>query len=121
MLIDFEKIAHTTLTEFRGGEMSIRTAEYMDDANRIIKVTLQPGASVGLHKHPTSSEVIFVITGVGIVICDGAEEKLHAGLCSYCPMGSEHSIRNDGEDEFVYYAVVPQHVTEIAEITEEDK
>lgn len=121
MIIDFDKIAHTTLTEFRGGENSIRTAEYMDDVNRIIKVTLLPGSSVGLHKHPTSSEVIFVITGVGTVICDGAEEKLSAGLCSYCPMGSEHLIRNDGEDEFVYYAVVSQNTTEITENAEEDE
>lgn len=119
MLIDFEKIIHTTLTEFRGGENSIRTAEYMDDVNRIIKVTLFPGASVGLHKHPTSSEVIFVITGIGTVICDGVEEKLSAGLCSYCPVGSEHLIRNDGEDEFVYYAVVSQNTTEIPEDIEE--
>ena len=121
MIIDFNKMAHTSLMEFRGGEMSIRTAEYMDDMNRIIKVTVPPGASVGLHRHPTSSEVIFVIAGVGTVVCDGAEERLHAGLCSYCPMGSEHSIRNDGEDEFVYFAVVPQHITELAENTEEDK
>lgn len=120
MLIDFEKIVHTTLTEFRGGDMSIRTAEYMDDVNRIIKVTLLPGSSVGLHKHPTSSEVIFVISGVGSVVCDGEEEQLRAGLCSYCPVGSEHLIRNDGEDEFVYYAVVSQNTSEIPENTEEE-
>lgn len=121
MLIDFEKIVHTTLTEFRGGEKSIRTAEYIDDVNRIIKVTLHPGATVGLHKHPTSSEVIFVITGTGTVTVDGVEEKLYPGLCSYCPMGGEHSIRNDGEDEFVYYAVVPQHLAHgVKEITQED-
>ena len=120
MIIDFNKIAHTTLAEFRGGEMSIRTAEYMDDMNRIIKVTVPSGASVGLHKHPTSSEVIFVIAGVGTVVCNGVEERLHAGLCSYCPMGGEHLIRNDGEDEFVYFAVVPTHVSEDAVETNED-
>lgn len=120
MLIDFDKIIHTTIEGFRGGEKNTRMAVYTDNTNRIMKVTLRPGASIGLHRHTTSSEIVFVITGTGIMTCDGEEEQLRAGLCSYCPLGSEHTLRNEGEDELVFYAIVPEHIVPgIKEIVEE--
>lgn len=110
MIIDFDTIIHSTIEGFRGGEKNTRLGMYADSANRIMKVTLRPGASIGLHKHTTSSEIIFIITGAGVMTCDGVEERLRAGLCSYCPMGSEHTLRNEGQDELVFYAVVSEHV-----------
>lgn len=121
MLIDFDKIVHSTIENFRGGEKNTRMAMYTDDVNRIMKVTLRPGASIGLHRHTTSSEIIFVITGSGVVTCDGVEEELRAGLCSYCPFGSEHTLRNSGQDELVFYSVVPEHDVDFGEINGEDK
>lgn len=120
MLIDFDKAAHSTIENFRGGEKDTRMAVYTDHENRIMKASLCPGASIGLHKHTTSSEIIFVIAGSGVMTCDGVEENLRAGLCSYCPIGSEHTLRNTGRDELVFYAVVPEHAEHIEE-TEEDK
>ena len=38
---------------------------------RIMKIKLVPGASVGLHKHETSSEIVFVLEGTGTAIYDG--------------------------------------------------
>lgn len=123
MLIDFDKIVHSTIENFRGGEKNTRLALYADTVNRIAKVTLRPGASIGLHRHTTSSEIIFVVLGTGVMTCDGVEEELRPGLCSYCPIGSEHTLRNTGQDELVYYAVIPEHtvdIEEIREIAEED-
>ncbi len=119
MLIDFDKIVHSTIENFRGGEKNTRMAMYTDDVNRIMKVTLRPGASIGLHRHTTSSEIIFVITGSGVMTCDGVEEELRSGLCSYCPIGSEHTLRNSGQDELVFYAVVPEHDVDFDEINGE--
>lgn len=119
MIIDFDTIVHTTIENFRGGEKNTHMAVYTDNTNRIMKATLRPGASIGLHKHTTSSEIVIVITGTGVMTCDGKEERLRAGLCSYCPIGSEHTLRNEGEDDLVFYAIVPEHVVPgVEEVTE---
>ncbi len=109
MLINFEDLPKMSVENFRGGEKTTHERIYADMLNRLSKITLEPGATIGLHKHVTSSEFIFVLCGKGRVICDGKSEILTQGLGSYCPMGSEHTIINDGEDELIIYSVTPEH------------
>ena len=40
---------------------------------------------------------------------DGSVEKLSAGDCHYCPRGSSHSFANEGSEDLVFRAVVPEH------------
>ena len=109
MLIDFEEIPRTAIENFRGGEKTTFARMYNDERNRIMKVTLEVGASIGLHTHDTSSEIVFIVSGKGRMITNGEPEELRAGMCSYCPKGSEHTLINVGEDELILFAVVPQH------------
>ena len=81
MLIDFAKIPETSIKSFYGGEKELLTKMYTDEHARIMKIKLVPGASVGLHKHETSSEIVFVLEGTGTAIYDGQKEKLQAGIC----------------------------------------
>ncbi|WP_363142484.1 hypothetical protein [uncultured Methanobrevibacter sp.] len=43
-----------------------------------------------------------------MAICDDFEEILKAGTCHVCPKGSTHSIINVGDEDLVFYTVVPQ-------------
>ncbi len=109
MLINFEDLPKMSMENFRGGEKTTHERIYADMLNRFSKITLEPGATIGLHKHSTSSEFLMVVCGIGRVVCDGKTERLSAGLCSYCPMGSEHTIINDGEDDLILFSVTPEH------------
>ena len=107
-MLKFQEMPDTVLEHFKGGEGSAITKMFADDLNRIFIGRLQPGCSIGMHTHDTSSEVIYVLEGVGTTILDGVTEILQPGDCSYCKKGSTHTLMNKGEADLVFFAVVPQ-------------
>ncbi|MDE5990720.1 MAG: cupin domain-containing protein [Clostridia bacterium] len=107
-MIKFDEMQATKIPNFYGGEGAIEATMVVDELNKILKGRLVKGSSIGLHKHETSSEIIFILSGVGKTICDGVEEKLQSGDCHYCKKGSEHTLINIGDDDLIFYAVVPQ-------------
>jgi mannose-6-phosphate isomerase-like protein (cupin superfamily) len=109
MIIRFEDMEEKELKAFQGGMGALNAKIYADGQNKILRGRLIPGASVGTHRHETSSEIIFIAQGQAKSICDGKEELLFAGDCHYCSKGSEHCLVNIGEEvDVVFYAVVPQ-------------
>lgn len=85
----------------------IMTAKmHMDDTCKIIPCTIHAGGSIGLHKHNTSDDINYVISGSGKAICDDVEEILTAGCCHVCKKGSEHSIVNTSEEDLVLLTIV---------------
>ena len=96
MLIDFNKIAEVTETGVRGGEGDMILRKSGDSLAKINFGRLQPGAYTGLHTHETNSEIIYIISG-------------EAGQCHYCPKGHSHSMKNNGTEELVFFAVLPEH------------
>ena len=107
-MIDFKNMPDTILPRFKGGEGQLTAKMFADDANRILYATLAPGHSIGLHTHDTSSEIMYFLAGKGTVTTDGVAEIVSPGLCHYCKKGSAHTLVNDGEEELVFFAVVPQ-------------
>lgn len=109
MLIDFNSIQKKVIPNMRGGEKEAAMRIYADDWCKIIQGKLIPGASIGLHTHENDSETIYILSGTGKVLCDGAYEPLSAGSCHYCPKGHEHSLINDSEEDLCFFALVPVH------------
>ena len=108
MLIKLNEMEEKELKAFYGGEGTLCAKLYTDGQNKILRGRLVPGASVGMHRHETSSEIIFLVAGKAKSICDGEEELLSVGDCHYCPKGSEHCLINAGEEDLIFYAVVPR-------------
>ena len=108
MLIKLNEMEEKELKSFYGGEGALCAKLYTDGQNKMLRGRLAPGSSIGKHTHETSMEVIFILSGNGKSICDGKEEILSAGDCHYCPKGSEHCLMNMGEEDLLFYAVVPQ-------------
>lgn len=108
MIIQFDQIKETELKAFYGGEGALIANMFVDEKNKILKGKLVPGATIGVHRHVPSSEMIFILSGKGKAVCDGVEEFLFAGDCHYCPKGSEHCLFNVGDEDLCFYAVVPQ-------------
>ena len=90
------------MPEFLGGEGVFHARMQLDGLNKIMRGMLEPGASIGLHTHETSSEIIYILSGEGKVLYDGDDFPLKAGDCHYCPKGHAHSLRN-----LEFFAVVP--------------
>lgn len=107
MILNFAQMETKVLEHFNGGEKELRAQMQVDEWNKILHGTLAPGASVGLHTHETSSEIIYILQGRGTVLYDGAYEPVEAGVCHYCPKGHSHSLINNSEEDLIFFAVVP--------------
>ena len=107
-MINFSDIKATLMPNFKGGEGITAAQMVGDDKNKIMRITLEPGSSIGMHEHTDSCEVLYVIAGVGTAIMDGTEETLCAGDAHYCPKGHAHSLINRGTEDLIFFAVIPQ-------------
>ena len=123
MIIKFDEIEVSHLPEFKGGEKELAANMFFDGVNRMFKGCLVPGASIGVHTHDDSCEVIFIISGQGAIYecapdqmnsqpedISGLYKSVHAGDCLYCPKGHTHSLMNPASSDcdLVFYAVVPK-------------
>lgn len=109
MNIDFNDIEEKVNHHYWDGDGDFLARIYNDGLNKILKGTLKKGCSIGLHKHDNTSEIIYVISGNGVVHCDGVTKMLSQGDCHYCKDGSSHSLSNPFDDDFVFFAVIPNH------------
>ena len=108
MIIDFHSMEETVIPHFLDGEGEIRAKMFVDERNRILHGVLEPGCSIGYHAHETSSEIIYVLSGTGVVKVEDGEEPVKAGQCHYCPKGRSHSLINNSGGLLEFFAVVPQ-------------
>ena len=109
MIIDFKQMEETVFPNFKGGEKEFAANMFFDGTNRIFKGRLVPGATIGMHPHEDSCEVIFILKGQGVIVEDGVVSDIAPGDCLYCQKGSTHSLQNTSEeDDLVFYAVVPK-------------
>ena len=108
MTIDYPTAEVQVFPQFKGGEKEMRAAMFFDGRTRILKGRLAPGASIGLHRHDTSCEVMYFLEVSGRVLLDGVEERVHADMVHYCPKGSSHTLLNDGTVDLVFVGVVPE-------------
>lgn len=105
---DFASMEESVLHEFKGGQGDTVARMYVDELNRVMKSRLAPGCSIGLHTHESSSEIIFILSGIGTAQLDGKEEILPPGSCHYCKKGQSHTLMNKGSEDLHFYAVVPE-------------
>ena len=115
MIIRFDEMDLSVLPQFKGGEKELRANMFFDGTNRAFRGTLVPGATIGMHTHEDSCEMIFILSGRGTILeqepgtSDVTSSPVAAGDCLYCPKGHSHSLQNtDGTEDLVFYAVVAE-------------
>lgn len=106
MLIDFNKMNQIKVPGMNNGTGEMSAKMYTDEYGKIIPCSIHPGGSIGIHKHETSDDINYIISGTGKAICDGKEEALVPGVCHICKKGSEHSIINTGSEDLSMLTVV---------------
>lgn len=106
MLINFHDEKERVAQGMNGGTGDMYAKMHIGEHGKIILSRLPCGSSIGLHKHRTSDDINYVLSGVGIAICDGVEERLFTGVCHVCPKGTEHAIVNTGSNDLCLLTVV---------------
>ena len=109
MIIDFKDLELNVAANFKGGEGEYVSRRFVDENNKIMLGTLEPGASIGYHSHDGDSEMMYFLEGVATVLTDCGEETLLPGQVHYCPMGHSHSLINRGDCDLKFLAVVTVH------------
>ena len=107
-MITFESIDEAVVPHCRGGEKEFRKRALETGDNTIMLGRLIPGASLGVHTHETESETIYYLSGTGEMYYDGAVEEARPGLCHHCPKGHTHGLKNTGDEDLVFFAVLPK-------------
>ena len=108
MVNDYSKMEWTANPGFKGGEGTFFNKMFTDGTNKMMQGKLEPGSSIGYHKHEGNCEMIFILEGEGKVIFDDTEETVRSGFVHYCPEGHSHSLINNGTEDLIFCAVVPQ-------------
>ena len=72
----------------------------------LAEVTLEPGSSIGFHRHDSETEYYFILSGTGSVNDDGNEVNVKQGDSVITGNGASHSIKNTGSDALVFHAVI---------------
>ena len=109
MKIPFDQMEVDIQPKLRGGQGEWHVKLFNDGVNKYLIGMLPPGSSIGMHTHETNSEVFYILSGTGKVLCDGEYEPLKPGDVHYCPMGHAHSLINDGQENLVVFGAIPQH------------
>ena len=109
MKIDFSAVPEQHIDGFKGGAGLFEPRMFTDERNKIMTATLAPGAHIGLHTHEGNSEIVYILEGEAVMVCDGEREILRPGDVSYCPEGHTHSLRNESDRPLRFFAVVPEH------------
>ena len=53
---------------------------------------IKAGVRIGDHTHETDEEIYFLLSGAGILICDGVEHPFSSGDISLCRRGHSHGF-----------------------------
>ncbi len=104
---------HVEIREkMRGGDGQvilnhILEPEQLNDKCRLYaEVTLKPGCSIGYHEHHGESETFFILSGQGEFNDNGTTRTVKPGEMTRTPDGCGHSMRNAGEEDLVFMALI---------------
>ena len=76
------------------------------EAKVFARVALRPGSMAPLHKHEGSFEAFYILAGKGEVNDNGVTAQVKLGDVMFTDDGESHSIRNTGETDLEYIALV---------------
>lgn len=72
-------------------------------------MTLQPGDSIGMHKHETNEDAYIIISGEGTFKDnDGKEYAVKAGDVTIARKGQSHALTNTGKEPLVFLDVIAE-------------
>lgn len=72
-------------------------------------MTLQPGASIGMHKHENNEDAYIIISGEGLFTdSNGKETPVKGGDITLARKGQSHALKNTGKVPLIFLDVIAQ-------------
>ena len=72
-------------------------------------MTLQPGASIGMHKHENNEDAYIIVSGEGVFTDSaGKETPVKGGDVTIARIGDTHALKNVGKEPLVFLDVIGQ-------------
>lgn len=111
MIIKKEAQVRSLVANMRGGDGSVDKREYQlpampENAKMFAELRLEPGCSIGVHRHTGEYEVFFCKEGEITLNDNGVEKLLCAGDFGICPDGEMHGIANRTDKTAAVYAAI---------------
>lgn len=73
-----------------------------NDAGALSLLELAPGLNIPLHRHPASIEVVYLLSGHGLMVDISARERpVGPGDAVYIARGTAHGLKNSGREPLV--------------------
>jgi mannose-6-phosphate isomerase-like protein (cupin superfamily) len=100
--------------KMRGGEGIVNFTYFVPNdteknARMLAEISLDPGVSIGNHRHDTETEYFIFISGAGTVNDNGTERPVKAGDVMVTGNGASHSVKNTGSVPLVFNAIIVTH------------
>lgn len=102
--------------KMRGGEGAVRIehlwtpGDEMKANNRLFaKLILEPGSSIGFHRHDNEEEVFYVVKGRAEADDDGKVSLLNPGDTILTGGGAGHAIKSVGDTALELLAVISKY------------
>lgn len=73
--------------------------------SQIVVMSLLPGENIGLETHPTSDQILYIMTGDGSATINGEIKPITAHSIVYVPSGAEHDIINNSKGAMKLFTV----------------
>lgn len=70
------------------------------------KVTVPPGASLGIHEHHGNTETYHILQGKALYNDNGKDVEIGVGKTTFCADGEKHGIENIGDEDLVFMALI---------------
>lgn len=67
---------------------------------------LDPGCSIGFHKHEGEQESYYILKGVALYSDNGDEKTINVGDFTLCKNGEGHSIKNIGNESLEFIGLI---------------
>ena len=111
MVIHRNEMKNEDKEHMRDGEGSTHLTYLLDgstqkNARMFAEIILDPGCSIGYHRHYSETEYYFILSGTGTVNDDGNEVQVKQGDSVITGNGASHSIKNTGSVPLVFHAVI---------------
>lgn len=86
-----------------------KSDEFTAKCRLCARLTVPPGASIGVHQHNGEDEVYIVTQGTGILDDGQAKTRVSVGDAILTGKGASHAIANDGATPLEIIAVIQSY------------
>ena len=86
---------------------------------QLVLMTLKPGEEIGEEVHEDRDQFFRFEKGSGVVLIDGAENKVEEDFGVIVPAGARHNVKNTGDEPLRLYTIYgpPEHLDGLVKAT----